>query len=220
MDFTSADIEPYSQFAPLGPFVGYQTSTVSSGFRLPMELWIKIVLKLLRDPKLSPSRIAAARAVVACVCKDWHVRVYAVPEFWTHITIYKNVTLARLDFVLAQCLNADLHIRLHLRDLKRVLGQPPNVWTTAMLVDTIFDRIGRTSSRWASFELCTENPLLSYIYMPGYFNYASPDIYDVPFQLHPWFLDDTPYIRNLRLFCSTIDWRVATAFSIRKHLFW
>ncbi|KAJ7758239.1 hypothetical protein B0H16DRAFT_1720843 [Mycena metata] len=214
MDFASADIEPYTQLA-LGPVMVYQTSSTSSDFKLPMELWIKIVLKLLRDPKLSPSRAAAARAVVACVCKDWQIRVYAVPELWTHITIYKNVTLSKLDF--------------------RSMRQRPTVWPTAMLVDAIFDRTGRTSSRWASFELCTENPLvfrrvhyhcsvlqattlsrlqLSYVYMPGYSDHMyAPVIYDVPFQLHPWFLDNTPYLRDLQLFCSTIDWNVATTFS-------
>ncbi|KAJ7161103.1 hypothetical protein C8R46DRAFT_1038265 [Mycena filopes] len=210
------------------------TSSSIDKFPLPIELWLKSVFELIHDPTLTPSQSAKNRAAVACVSKVWRGRVYSVSAFWSSITIFKTVSIDRLRFVIAQCRDGDLDLTLNLREIRSIAGRAPTVWTIASLVDAIFDCIGPTSSRWRSFELCTENPFvfkrvqslcaglpadrlsrlkLSYVYMPGYSNHIhTPAVYELPFQVHPWFSDSISRLSELRLFCAPMNWNAVGRF--------
>ncbi|KAJ7152419.1 hypothetical protein C8R46DRAFT_1042694 [Mycena filopes] len=110
----------------------------------------------------------------------------------------------------------------------------PAALNIASFVDAVFDCIGPSSSRWRSFELCTENPFvfkrvqtlcadlparwltslkLSYVYMPGFSDQIhAPAVYDLPFQINPWFLDDLPRLSTIRMFCAPINWSAVVGF--------
>ncbi|KAJ7855763.1 hypothetical protein B0H14DRAFT_2579225 [Mycena olivaceomarginata] len=176
---------------------------------LPMELWVQSMLELVHDPTLSPKESAASRGAVATVCKDWHECVYTTPTFWSNIVIFKDLNFDRLRFVVSKCAVGDVHIRLHLHNIRVIRGIPATIQVVALLVDRIFGCIADCAERWKTFELCTENPAifhrvqshcrsldvtsletldLSYVYIPGH----SPDIraaemYNVPFRSEPWF---------------------------------
>ncbi|KAJ7448106.1 hypothetical protein FB451DRAFT_1533295 [Mycena latifolia] len=133
-----------------------------------------------------------------------------------------------LDFVLARSQQADLHIRLSLRDF-RVQDD------IDVVIDNIFARIGSTSSRWVSFELKTENPVvfervrrhclsldgralrdlrISYLYMPGFSYLPEEDpIHYLPFTPAEWFSDRMPHLMHLESFCSPLNWSSVATFA-------
>ncbi|KAJ7615625.1 hypothetical protein DFH06DRAFT_1367127 [Mycena polygramma] len=90
---------------------------------LPLELWAKSMLYLVHDVSLSPVEAAQARAAIACVSKPWKHRVYTMAEFWSYITITRNLGMDRLTFVLSKCTAGPIHIRLILRSIRTVRVQ-------------------------------------------------------------------------------------------------
>ncbi|KAJ7032305.1 hypothetical protein C8F04DRAFT_1185153 [Mycena alexandri] len=207
---------------------------------LPLELWAKCICALILDGSLSPKHSAEMRGFVACVCKEWHSRVYTMSEFWSTITIFKSVPIDRLDFVLSKCASGPIHIKLHLRDVRSILGKPPTVWNVALMLDAIFEKITPYSTRWTTFQLITENPFvfrrvhhlckslpadslsnlhMAYIYTPGYSAPIHPlDTYLLPFQAYPWFGDKLDKIRTLNFFCASVNWSAFGTFQDLQEL--
>ncbi|KAJ7152533.1 hypothetical protein C8R46DRAFT_1228752 [Mycena filopes] len=215
MPFFDSQVPAVSSKFAVGDLVSRVVSPPpSEEVTLPIELWLRSFAELIHDPELTPSQSANNRAAVACVSKTWKRRVYSCPSFWTSITISKKVSIDRLRFVLGRCRDGSLDLTLNIRDLRNIAGRPATVWNIASFVDAVFDCIGPSSSRWRSFELCTENPLkLSYVYMPGFSDQIhAPAVYDLPFQINPWFLDDLPRLSTIRMFCAPINWSAVVGF--------
>ncbi|KAJ7855715.1 hypothetical protein B0H14DRAFT_3448809 [Mycena olivaceomarginata] len=201
---------------------------------LPMELWVQSMLELVHDPTLSPKESAASRGAVATVCKDWHECVYTTSTFWSNIVIFKDLNFDRLRFVISKCAVGDVHIRLHLHNIRVIRGIPATIWVIALLVDRIFGCIADCAERWKTFELCTENPAifhrvqshcrsldvtsletldLSYVYIPGHSPHIrAAEMYNVPFRSEPWFGEPLPRLSTLRLFCTPILWGTSGLF--------
>lgn len=89
---------------------------------------------------------------------NFQFATYSSPVFWVSITIFKDLGMNRLEFVLAHCVAGLLDITLSLRDVRKIYTLPATPENIDLLVDTIFRRIGPFSSRWRSFTLITENP--------------------------------------------------------------
>ncbi|KAJ7665845.1 hypothetical protein DFH06DRAFT_1323006 [Mycena polygramma] len=159
---------------------------------LSLELWAKSMLYVVHNVLLSLVEAANAHAAIACVSKTWKHRVYTIAEFWSYITITRNLSMDHLSFVLSKCTAGTIHIRLIFRSIRIVCGIPATVNNVAVLVDSIFKRISPFFHRRKSFKLITENSIvfyrchtrysdiranaleqlkLSYFYLPGFTEY-------------------------------------------------
>ncbi|KAJ7038844.1 hypothetical protein C8F04DRAFT_1179194, partial [Mycena alexandri] len=176
---------------------------------LPLEIWRQIVAEFLPHPSNFPVYYAEARALIACVCKLWHVRVYADQSFWTYLCINQHVLLESLKFVLAKCPTALLDVRIALLDVdtRYDTWSPPEPPST--ILNRLLSMISPTSLRWRSFFLITENPesfldvfrsceflpapklrtlTVHYTLMEGYSSFESDDpIYFEPVDRRDWF---------------------------------
>ncbi|KAJ7255605.1 hypothetical protein C8J57DRAFT_1517901 [Mycena rebaudengoi] len=182
---------------------------------LPLELWTRITLEALPDRHHYPGAYSSGRAAIACVCKDWHYRVYTVPSFWCHICINHHISPDQLTFAISHCPAADLHIRIVMLD---VSPRGADGLTITEIEDTIrvfMAILSPHAHRWKSFYLLTEDPVafvevqslclhlhtprlqsLSLLYsdMRGYSTYDHEDpVYDEPTVPVPG--SATPFLR-------------------------
>ncbi|KAJ7604413.1 hypothetical protein DFH06DRAFT_1151181 [Mycena polygramma] len=207
----------------------------SEQYDLPLEIWAKCVLFLIRDPALSLVQAAAARACVAGASKKWRMlicteqhRIYTMSEFWSYVTITKDLRMDSLSFTMSKCMASDISIHLLLRNVQHIRGVPATVKKTAKLVDDIMRRITPSSSRWISFKLSNKNPIvfhrlqtlcasvsadalktlkLSYVYMPGYSSLIrAHGLHDLPYTKLPWFCNHLPRISTAHIFCVPVCW--------------
>ncbi|KAJ7029486.1 hypothetical protein C8F04DRAFT_1187699 [Mycena alexandri] len=214
-------------------------ASTGQSVELPLEVWAKMVYALVHDHTLTPKQSAAMRGIVACVSKEWHRRVYSMSEFWSTITIFKSVSIEHLNFVLSKCMVGPVHVKLHLRDIRNILGRPATVWNISILVDSVFECLSPYSNRLESFQLLTEDPFvhrrvqfhctvlpaaaisnlhLAYVYVPGYTPHVHPlEEYEPPFPTRPWFQDNLSSVRRLNLFCTTVNWDAFGAFDNLEH---
>ncbi|KAJ7903184.1 hypothetical protein B0H13DRAFT_2335247 [Mycena leptocephala] len=202
---------------------------------LPDDIWTQWALDLVKDPILAPKQSAEVRGIIACVCKQWHDRVYNTSVFWSSIVVFKSLSVERLKFVVSKCRFGDIDIRLCLRDIRRIRGSRASIWSIARLVDDIFACISGSADRWRSFDLSTEDPIvfrhvqshcsglraprlttlnLAYVYMPGYSPHINDvGLYDLPFEPVPWFRDEFPTLFSLDLFCVSMHWATPGLFN-------
>ncbi|KAJ7466348.1 hypothetical protein FB451DRAFT_1178494 [Mycena latifolia] len=102
-------------------------------------------------------------------------------------------------------------------------------------IDGLFGRLLPTASRWVSFELITDDPLVfshvhraceflaapslaslrvSSLYMPGYGHHSDIDpVYDLPFTPAVWFGDHLPSLRQITSYCARLAWTSLAIFS-------
>ncbi|KAJ7881449.1 hypothetical protein B0H13DRAFT_2345108 [Mycena leptocephala] len=179
------------------------------------------MLEAVHEPGLTPEVSTACRGVIASVCRERHDRVYTISDFWSTVVVCSNLPMNRLAFIMSMCLTGDVHIRLCLIDVGRVLGGSETMWTIGRLVDDIFARISPSAGRWKSFELSTEDPVvfhcvqfhcrnlrldslvifkLAYVYMPGH-SFHPVAVYQMLFEPAYWFNDNFPRLSTLELFC-------------------
>ncbi|KAJ6481344.1 hypothetical protein C8R47DRAFT_1218506 [Mycena vitilis] len=183
---------------------------------LTYDVWRSVVLAFVNEPGVGARESAVRRGIVACFA------LYGGTGFWSCITVEKRMPLSALDFALSKCVEGDLHLRFTLLDVKRLEGLPASPAVVSAWIDSVFDRLCPLASRWRSFRLDTENPVifnrirhrcadleaytlarldLSYTYLPGYSLLADSQEGLLPFHPSSWFGSVLPSLVRISLYC-------------------
>ncbi|KAJ7677843.1 hypothetical protein DFH06DRAFT_1316638 [Mycena polygramma] len=189
---------------------------------LAYDLWRSTVLAFVYAPGADARESAFRRGIIAAVSKGWRSALYGGPGFWSRITIDKRMPLSALDFALSKCTEGDLHLRFSLLNVRRLDGLPATPDNIVAWVDNVFKRLVPLSSRWSSFKLDTENPVifsrvrhhcvnleafslaeldLSYTHLPGYYLLVDSQASQLPFQPRSWFKSVLPCLVRLSVYC-------------------
>ncbi|KAJ7631401.1 hypothetical protein DFH06DRAFT_1140642 [Mycena polygramma] len=186
------------------------------------DVWRAMVLAFVYEPGVDGKESAFRRGIVAAVSKAWRTALYGAPGFWSRISVDKRMPLSALTFALSKCTEGDLHLRFSLLNVRRLAGLPATPVNIDSWVDSVFDELVPLASRWKSFELDTENPIiftrirhhcvdlaafslarfdLSYTYLPGYSVLPYPADDRLPFRPSSWFQSVLPSLVHLSVYC-------------------
>ncbi|KAJ7869845.1 hypothetical protein B0H13DRAFT_1050059 [Mycena leptocephala] len=138
------------------------------------DVW-ELVLGIFFVDAASPMDVASRRMVAALVCRSW-----------------ANMPLPYLKFVLANCRDVHLHIRMSFLNVHSLHGRRAGADDISSWIDELFTVVGPVSDRWRSFDFetdhrhvfscvqshCRELSMpaisvlrLSYTYLSGYYFY-------------------------------------------------
>ncbi|KAJ6536052.1 hypothetical protein B0H19DRAFT_1079583 [Mycena capillaripes] len=191
-----------------------------------LAVWTAIFLDFIDDPSAAPKELAIRRGIVACICSGWHRRLYSTPILWSTINIAKDMPISALHFAVSRCAGG-MDVKLNLQNVRFIAGRHALPADVIDWVDLVFAIIGPTSPRWLSFELDTDHPVvfsrvhfhcaqldgcsltslrLSYTHLPRHWPGVTAEIAGGPRDAGVWFLQETPNISHLSIFCVPMLW--------------